>query len=462
MGRLLIRAGCIVSLDPDIGDLPRGDVLIENGKILAVGPKLEAGDVEVVDASDTIVLPGFVDTHRHVWQAAARSVTADWSLMDYFRGIRMRVATTFRPQDMYAAQYAGALEALDAGVTTVVDYCHNLLTPDHAWESIRGLRDAGLRAVWCFGFNSPPGMKSHWESREEMAKFAGEIAAEHFASRDALLSFGIAPEEPGLAPPEACEFQYRTARELDARITQHVNCVRVGRDPEEVSRLLAPRDLLGPDVLLVHMGYTTDEEWRMVADSGAAVSFTPETELQMGMGIPSTGVVRRFDIIPTYGADIVSNNSGDMFFPLRLALQVERGVANTRIVEAGSMPEGVTVSCREILEWGTLGGAKAAGLERQIGSLTPGKQADLVLIRSDGIGFAGWNQRDPLANVVLQANASNVDTVLVGGEIVKRNGVLCADATAARELLADAARHVARETEALGGFHVPGSGIEIP
>lgn len=461
MKRTLIRGGCVVSLDPGVGEIPRGDVLIENGKILEVGPSLEVDGADIIDATDTIVLPGFVDTHRHIWQASMRSITADWSLMDYFRGIRMRAAPVFRAEDMYAAQLAGALEALDAGVTTVVDYCHNLLTPDHAVESLRGLRDAGLRAVWCFGFNTPPGMATELEGTEAKAKLAREVAAEHFASKDALLTFGIAPEEPGLTTPEHCELQYRTARELDARITQHVNCLRMGSDPEEVAKLLGPRELLGPDVLLVHMGYTTDDEWRMVADAGASVSFTPETELQMGMGIPPTGIVRRFGITPTYGADIVSNNSGDMFFPLRLALQVERGVANVPIVEGGTMPEGVTVSCREILEWGTLGGAKAAGLGDQVGSLTPGKQADVVLIRTDGIGFAGWNERDPIASVVLQANPGNVDTVLVGGEIVKRNGKLCADVAAARELLANTARHVAREAEALGGFHVPGQGLEV-
>ena len=459
MTRRLIRGGCIVSLDPDLGEIPRGDVLIESGRILEVGPSIDAGDAEIIDATDTIVLPGFVDTHRHVWQAAMRSITADWSLMDYFRGIRMRAAPAFRPQDMYAAQLAGALEALDAGVTTVVDYCHNILTPDHAWESIRGLREAGIRAVWCFGFNFPPGTESHFGDTAGKGRFAQEVAAAEFSSKEALLTFGIAPEEPGLISPEVCKLQYRIARELDALITQHVNCLRLGQDPCEVSNVLAPAGLLGPDVLLVHMRYTTDDEWRLVADAGASVSFTPETELQMGMGFPPTGVVKRIGVQPSYGADIVSNNSGDMFFQLRVALQVERATANVAIVDAGTMPEGVTVTCREALEWGTINGAKAAGLADRIGSLTPGKQADLVLIRSDGINFAGWNPKDPVAAVVLQAHAGNVDTVLVGGRAVKRDGRLCADVTRASALVGEAQRHVAREVEAAGGFFVPGDGF---
>ena len=454
MERTLIRGGCIVSIDDGIGDLPQGDILIENGKIVEVVPRIDAGDASEFDASNTIAIPGFVDTHRHVWQAAMRSVTADWSLMDYFRGIRMRAAPAFRAGDMYAAQLAGALEALDAGVTTMVDYCHNILEPEYAWESVRGLRDAGIRAVWCFGFNTPPTLESFFGNTDGKVRFAHQVAAEHFSSKDALLTLGIAPEELGLATPETCALQYRTARELDARITQHVNCLRFGKDPEEAAEL-AGRGLLGPDVLLVHMRYTTDEEWRRVADSGTWVSFTPETELQMGMGFSPTATVRRFGITPTIGVDIVSNNSGDMFFPLRLALQVERATANAATVEGGTMPEGVTVTCREALEWGTIHGARAAGLERRVGSLTPGKDADIVLIRTDGIGFAGWNPKDPVASVVLQAHAGDVDTVLVAGKAVKRNGQLCGDVARARALVTEAQQHVAEAVDAQGGFRVP-------
>ena len=451
--RTVLRGAAVVTLDDALGDLPSGDILIENEKIIEVAARIDAGDAELIDASGTIALPGFVDTHRHVWQTAMRSITADWSLMDYIRGIRYRAAGTYRAEDMFAAQYAGALEALNAGVTTVVDYSHNVLTPDHAYEAIRGLREAGIRALWCYGFNDPPTASPCFENAEQRAKLAREIAAEHFSSGDQLLTFGIAPEEPGFLTPETRALQFRTARELDARITQHVNCLRMGQDPGELAEL-ARNSLLGPDVLLVHMGYTTEEEWRMVADAGCSVSFTPETELQMGMNFSPTGALRRFGIPPTVGADIVSNNSGDLFFQLRLALQVERALANVPTIEGGAMPEGVPVPVREAIAWGTINGAKAAGLDHRIGSLTPGKEADIVLIRTDGINFAGWNDKDPVASVLLQAHPGNVDTVLVAGRTVKRNGRLCADVTKAREAVTAAQRHVARATEALGGFRV--------
>jgi cytosine/adenosine deaminase-related metal-dependent hydrolase len=459
--RTLIRAGCVVTMDESLGVLLKGDVLIDDGKIVKVAPQIDGQASEVIDASDTIVLPGFVDTHRHIWQAAMRSITADWSVTDYIRGIRFRAAGTYRPEDMYASQYAGALEALDAGVTTIVDYSHNVITPDHAREAIRGLRDSGIRALWCYGFNDPPTATPFFEGAEQRAKLAREIAAEQFSSKNDLLTLGIAPEEPRLLTPEARELQFRTARELDARITQHVNPFRLGKDPQEAAEL-ARHGLLGPDVLLVHMGYTTEAEWQQVADSGASVSFTPETELQMGMNFSPTALVRRFGIAPSIGVDIVSNNSGDLFFQLRLALQVERAIANVTTVEGGTMPEGVTVTCREALEWGTIHGARAAGLEHRIGSLTPGKEADIVLIRTDGINFAGWNDKDPAASVVLQAHPGNVDTVLVAGNVVKRNGRLRADVAEAHALVTEAQRHVARATEALGGFGVGPGEIPLP
>lgn len=154
---VIVRNGTIISMDPEIGVLYNADVLIRSDKLLRVGPNLEApAGAEEIDASNCIVMPGFIDTHRHIWQGAMRSVCADWSLLDYIRGIRMNAASAFLPDDMYAAQYHGALEAMDSGVTTVADYCHNINTQDHAHEAIRGLQDAGLRAVWCYGFNTPP------------------------------------------------------------------------------------------------------------------------------------------------------------------------------------------------------------------------------------------------------------------------------------------------------------------
>ena len=163
MARTLIRGGFVASQDPDFGDQPDTDVLIEDGGIVAVGQNLDVGDAEITDATNCIVLPGFIDGHRHIWQGPLRGVCADWSIMDYASRIRLNAARHFTPEDMYAAQLQGGLEALNAGVTTVTDYCHNLLTPDHAHEAIRGVSESGLRTVWNYGFNYPPQEAPHFK-----------------------------------------------------------------------------------------------------------------------------------------------------------------------------------------------------------------------------------------------------------------------------------------------------------
>ena len=155
-GRLLIKDGHVLTLDPSLGDLERADVLIEDGRIAAVEPALETGDCEVLDVAGKIVMPGFVDTHRHTWQTALRGICADWTLQDYFRGIRLNISTELSPEDIYAGNYVGALEALDAGVTSLLDFSHCNNSPAHADEAIRGLEDAGLRAVFAYGFYPVP------------------------------------------------------------------------------------------------------------------------------------------------------------------------------------------------------------------------------------------------------------------------------------------------------------------
>ncbi len=454
MDRLLIADARIVSMDPSVGDL-QGDLLIEDGTIRAIGRDLGAVDAERFDAAGRIALPGLVDAHRHVWQTPLRSVTADWSLRDYFVGIRTHAAPLFRPEDIHTAQLAGALEMLEAGVTTVVDYSHDLLTPDHAEAAIAGLEEAGIRALWCAGFNVPPGTADGFGDAAGRAAAFRELARRRLPGRDARVVMGIAPEELALAGPDAVEDQYRLARELGARITHHVHSTRWGRDPREIADVLGPRKLLGPDVLLVHMNFTGDDEWRQVADAGAHVVFTPETELQMGMGFPSTGRARGFGLRPAIGADIVSNNGGDLFFPLRLGLQVERARADAPLLGEARIPEGASVPAREALRWGTVNGAEACGMADRIGRLAPGRAADVVLLDGQALGLLGWAGGDAAAHVVLQAHPGLVDAVLVDGRFVKRDGRLTADLAPVRRALEATTAFLAREIEARGGFGVP-------
>ncbi|MFO7549865.1 MAG: amidohydrolase family protein [Haliea sp.] len=467
MKQVLIKNGFVVTMDPELGNIDGADVLIEGSRIAAVGKQLVAADAEQLDADGMIVMPGFVDTHRHIWQGALRGIAADWSIFNYLGGIRMNAATLFRPEDMYAAQYLGALEAINAGVTTVADYCHNLNSPDHAFEAIRGLQDAGLRSVWCYGFNAPPMPSQVFSTVDERIRFGRELARDLFSSSDALLSFGVAPEEAPLwLDDQAGASQFAFAREVGARIFWHCNATNhADGQPGDMMRIQR-LGLAGDDMVLVHMNCASPVEWQQVADCGAWISCTPDTEMQMGMGAPVTVTAREAGISPTFGTDITSNNSADMFTTLRIALQVAREQLNRP--RQGEFYDGVPIRCDEALDWGTRAGAAALGLEGRIGSLVPGKQADIVLLNTRSVTLAGWDRSNPAATIIQQASTADVDTVLVAGRVRKRHGKLCSDVAGACRLLESSAEFIAERAREHGGFYISPEetlrrmGIEAP
>lgn len=452
--RTVIRNSYLVTVDPKLGNIANADLLIENDKIVEIGKSITVADAQEIDGSSFLLMPGFVDTHRHVWQGAMRGVCADWSLYNYLGGIRMNAAAAYGPQDMYAAQFHGALEAMDAGVTTVADYCHNLNSEDHAHEAIRGLLDSGLRAVWSYGFNRPPMEQPGFSKLSDRAQFAKKLAQQYFSSKDALVTMGMAPEEAVLWPgSDTAVIQFNLARELGARIFWHANVLKHnGVFPRDVAAL-HELGLLRDDLVLVHVNFTDDDEWQMMADVGATVALTPDTELQMGMSWSPTIKAREHGIPQGYGIDIISNNSGDLFNPLRMALQVARCHLNQPC--EGEMYDGVPISSAEALQWGTIDGAKALGLDAKIGSLTPGKQADLIMMRMDSISMVGWNKDNPEGVVMLQGGVKDVDTVFIAGRKVKEGGRLLGDTTRACTLLQEAHERVTNTVKGWGGFYVP-------
>ena len=452
-GRTLIRGPFIVTVDPTIGDIDGGDILIENGLIAAIGRDLDAADARVIDGTGCIALPGFVDAHRHLWEGAMRAVTADWSILDFVGNIRLLAAQFFRPEDMFATSRHGALEALNAGVTTVADYCHNARTVEHVRQAIAGVREAGVRAVWGYSFTglAPDGAR-HGGPDGELA-FVEKLAAEQFADRG-LLTLGICPEEPlhWGGSTDAVRRQVALARRLGARMFMHANSVPKpdGTLEREVERLDAI-GCLGPDLALVHMGFTAPEEWTRLGEVGGHAVFTPETELQMGLGWPPISEACAAHVNIGLGIDITANNSADMFSQMRMALQVERG--RQMAAEPGRQFRTRTpFDARDALRWGTMGSAATCGLAELIGSLTPGKEADIVLLRTDDITLAGWDRRNPAATIVLQAGVHNVDTVLVAGNVVKRDGRLLADAAAAVRALEQTSAHIHARVAGAGGF----------
>src|SRR4051794_34321345 len=317
-------------MDDALGEIEQGSVLVEGDRIAEVAASIDAADAERIDASGMVVMPGFVDTHRHTWQTALRAICADWTLMEYFRGIRLNISPEYSAEDVYAGNYAGALEALealDAGVTTILDFSHCNNSPAHADAGIGGLRDAGIRAVYAYGYYPSPVAEPAFGSHEDRIADAHRVQSEHFSSGDGLLTMGVAITEAGLLPWEETAAEVRSARELGVLLTAHTACVWGSRSTMGVPEL-HEHGLLESNQVHVHCNALSEDELRLLAETGAKVSSTPETELQMGMGHPVIGRALALGMKPTLGCDIVSLNSGDMFAQMRIGLQFQRAIEN--------------------------------------------------------------------------------------------------------------------------------------
>ncbi|WP_449350458.1 amidohydrolase family protein [Streptomyces shaanxiensis] len=429
--RTLLRAGHVLSMDPDIGDLPTGDVLIEDGRIAAVDREISA-DAEVLDMTGRIVLPGFVDTHRHTWEASIRNVAPDATLDDYFVDILDTFAPLYTPEDVYAANLAGALECLNAGITTLVDWSHINNTPEHPDAAIRALAETGIRAQYAYG-SANTSLADYWF--ESKIAIPGDdvrrIRTEYFAS-DGLLTMALATRGPGFCVNDVVTAEWALARELDIPITVHVAMGRLAGRFGMVKQL-HDLGLLGPDTTYIHCCYFSEEEWRLVADSGGTVSIAPQVETQMGHGWPPVMKAIEHGLRPSLSIDVVTTVPGDMFTQIRAAFGAERARVNADSWQADVPVPDTMLTARQMLEIATRNGAHVAGLEDRTGSLTPGKRADVVAIDATALNVAPVH--DAAAAVALSADVSNVETVIVDGVVRKRDGRLTADVARARRLV---------------------------
>ncbi|SDR43489.1 amidohydrolase family protein [Natronobacterium texcoconense] len=415
--RILIQNGTIVTVDPDYGVLENADLLVEDGRIEEIGHDLEAPAAATIDASDAIVTPGFVNSHLHTWQAGVRGVAGDWSFMEYLDLMLGQVSAQYTPDDVYLGNLFGALEQLNAGATTILDWFHVANSPGHTNRAVDALEDAGIRAV--FGHGTPGDDSDLWweESTEPHPDDVRRLAEERFPTDDGLLTLALGIRGPDYSTDEVVEHDIELARELGVPASMHIGSLGPG-GVETLEEL----DLLGDDLNYVHGNRLTEEEFELIGESGGSVSITPEVEMQMGMGMPPLRETIEGGAIPSIGVDIVSNVSGDMFTQTRFALQTQRALDNQPTVEAGEQVMDLSLTARDALEFATIEGARALGLEDEVGSLTPGKRADVALIQADDVNTTPVH--DPIETVVFQAGVGNVDTVLVDGTVVKRDGVL--------------------------------------
>jgi cytosine/adenosine deaminase-related metal-dependent hydrolase len=400
MKALLLRNGIVIDTDPAPTVLGNADVLIEDGRIAAIGPALSApANTEIIDATGKLVLPGFVDTHRHTWQTGIRAILPDATLPAYLERVLGQLAPRYRPDDVFAGTLAGALECLDSGITTLVDWAHIQLSHGHTEASIGALRASGIRAVfgYCHGGDG------------DLEAGTRRVHREHFDTPTGTLTMALAALGPEIAGEERALTEWRLARDLGLPVTVHMG----GHGPESAARglaFLADNHLMEHPTTYVHANHYTDEALKQIAGNGGTVSVAPAIEAALNIGPPPTGRARNAGVPTGLSADTVASGPGDMFSIMRAAYVLERGRPSQAFTTA------------DVLRMATIEGAEVAGLADVTGSLTPGKQADILVLRTDTLGVAAAH--DPIAAVVLSADTRSVDTVLIGGRVVKRGGEL--------------------------------------
>lgn len=426
--RYLIKgATALLTMDPGLGDLRDADVLIEGTKISAVGVGLEVdqANVEVIDATDRIVLPGFHDTHRHTWESQLHGSAADWTHRHYYSGTRGAFGHRYLPEDQYIGNLLGICEALDGGTTTMLDWSHNLNTPEHADAAVEALTESGARAVFAYG-----GRNDQWlpVTGTPLDRDAIRVREKYFSSDDQLVTMCLALRGPDLSTEEAVIHDWALAKEMGMRISVHVG----GTDfllIEEGKRYtggaiakLNQMGLLEPGTTYIHCNRTPDDELRMIAESGGTFSISPEVEMGMEMGFPITGRLMRLGYSPSLSVDVPNALSASMFGLMRATLQVQRALDNEEAIEAGALLDEFKIDAEDVVRFATIEGARANALDHKVGSLTPGKEADLILVRTDDLAMTPLNH--VAGQLVMNAHPGLVDTVFVAGRLVKRNGRL--------------------------------------
>jgi 5-methylthioadenosine/S-adenosylhomocysteine deaminase len=402
-GKLHLRGGCVLTLGARSSNLVEGDVVVDDGVVAEVGRGLRARDAEVVDATDTIVMPGFVDAHRHSWTSLFRNLGDRGGDT---RHLTAEVRDHYTPDDVYAAVLVGLLGAAEAGITTVVDRCDLPLDDASADALVRAHADSGLRTVIVPAPLEPV-------TRELLTRLIGG------AGPSTTIAYGS-----GQTDLERIATDWGLARELGLRIHAHAATDAPG--PGWVTSI-AERGLLGEDVTLIHHTALDDADIGAIAASGASIVFTPSSEMATGLGAPPIQELMDHDLRPGLGIDLERVAPGDMFAQMRETISLQHAtVFDRKLMGKGSLPR--LMSTRDVIRYATLESARAAGLGGVTGSLEPGMQADLIVLRTDRPNI--WPINDAIGAVVWGMDTSNIDRVLVGGRTVLRDSSLEADVAA--------------------------------
>ncbi|MET7568797.1 amidohydrolase family protein [Streptomyces sp. NPDC005492] len=424
--RVLFTGATVVTMDPELGIIEGGDVLVEGDTITAVGPHLDAGDAVVVGAAGTVLTPGFVDTHRHAWEAQLRRIMPDVDdLGGYVMATLAGYATVYRPEDMFIGTRLAALTAIDSGITTMLDFSHNSRTREHSDAAIEALISTGIRGVHA-------SMGPHFGDWDR--QWPGDLTRlknQYFSSDDQLLTLRLATlatdeiAGPALAyGPELA----RVAQDLGVGVS--VDAVFGASGSEAVLRWVKD-GILSPEVTLIHSTGLTSEAWKIMGETGTTVALAPTSDAQIGLetAVPAVDEALAVGIRPGLSIDVEVALASDMFTQMRALHAIQRMRAVNSVYGTGRQPSRITT--HDVLDFATLQGARTNGLAGVTGSLTPGKKADLLVIQAEDLNNMPLN--DPIGTVVLGSDARNISAVIVNGEARKWNGqVLDVDLPALR------------------------------
>ncbi|WP_033341785.1 amidohydrolase family protein [Catenuloplanes japonicus] len=428
---MLFTGGTVVTMDPARGDLPRGDVLISGTEIIAVGPDLRAHpaarDATVIDTTGRIVAPGFVDTHRHAWQAQMRRTVPDvGDLGEYLSTTLAGVAPLYTPDDMYVGTRLAALTALDAGITTMLDFSHNSRSAAHSDAALRGLASTGLRGVHASMGPHFGSWDRQWPA--DLARLRATLPG------DGLITLQLAALATDIVGPDLVYGPSLAAVARDLDLAVSIDAV-FGRPSSDAILAWEKQGLLGPGLMLIHATGLTPDAWRAISGTGTTISLAPGSDTQIGLetAIPAIDEALAVGVRPGLSIDVEVALASDMFTQMRVLLAIQRMRNVTR--------PSARITTRDVLGFATVDGAHAIGLGAVTGALTPGRQADLIVVDAEAINTMPLN--DPIGTLVLGADPRNITTVLVAGRTLKSDGhlldvdlgLLRRDVTASRDTI---------------------------
>ncbi len=402
-GRYLFKNGVVLTFDDALGDFNRADVLVEGRKIVAVRPDITA-EANVIDASNMIVMPGFVDLHHHFYQSALRNVLGNGTLQDYFRDIVLKATPAYRVEDAYIGVMSGCLRSIDAGVTHVTDLSQVSNTPEHSDAMIQAFKDSGIRAVYAY---------SRGETKEtQYPQDAIRLQKKYFSGTDQLVTLAFA------AAIQKEHFEF--ARQHGLRTYSHVVGTLKRSSPSVVIKL-GEQGLMGPDNVYIHFTGASPAEMQRVKETGGWLSISTPIEMTMRHGVPPLQAALDAGIFPSLSSDVETTMAADMFTQMRATFTLQRVMIHDRSIK-GEKNLPALLTAKDVLKMATIQGARVNGADSRTGSLTVGKDADIILLRTDRPNVMPMN--NAYSAIVTGMDTSNVDTVMVAGKILKQGGAL--------------------------------------